>query len=353
MDLLLNQESRPIPIQALPRSNDLRSSACPPRLLRCTRVPLGVAAALAIATLFSIAGVAHASLEQAAIGTGAPRGAEGGVESRHASTPARESEARVVVVPLISAQYQASRRNSRGSGGSGSGIAATHHGVIGPALSAGVGAATRPLVDTSVDHQKRLAAGKPAELRGQGRRAHTEAALAATHRRAQCYRQYYAMGNSQYQFATAIITTRSNKCAQISVSTSREGTPMASSSPRSTALRIPSQTDGIAAASTVRSVGSSPAFFARQPRLRPQPLRTASEQVAARRLPIPGVAGVISPQVGAVAIVSRPSSTAASRALRLGLVFALVYLVFLVSWFWGTRGLRRRAGELRLERGLE
>jgi hypothetical protein len=39
--------------------------------------------------------------------------------------------------------------------------------------------------------------------------------------------------------------------------------------------------------------------------------------------------------------------------LELGLVFALVYLVFLLSWFWGTRGRRRRAGEVRLERGLE
>ncbi len=41
------------------------------------------------------------------------------------------------------------------------------------------------------------------------------------------------------------------------------------------------------------------------------------------------------------------------RALQLGLVFAAVYLVFLISWFWGTRGRRRRAGEVRLERGLE
>jgi hypothetical protein len=77
-----------------------------------------------------------------------------------------------------------------------------------------------------------------------------------------------------------------------------------------------------------------------------------------------GVARVISPSLGAVPTAYRPGSTATSRSttgqlgdtrrvLELGLVFALVYLVFLISWFWGTRGRRRRAGEVRLERGLE
>jgi len=37
------------------------------------------------------------------------------------------------------------------------------------------------------------------------------------------------------------------------------------------------------------------------------------------------------------------------RVLQLGLVFALVYLVFLISWFWGTRGRRRGAAGVRLE----
>jgi hypothetical protein len=77
-----------------------------------------------------------------------------------------------------------------------------------------------------------------------------------------------------------------------------------------------------------------------------------------------GVARVISPSRGAVPTAYRSGSTATSRSttgqlgdtrrvLELGLVFALVYLVFLISWFWGTRGRRRRAGEVRLERGLE
>jgi hypothetical protein len=86
---------------------------------------------------------------------------------------------------------------------------------------------------------------------------------------------------------------------------------------------------------------------------------------------------VISPHFGAATTASRHGSTATSRStavrsrksrpevvaagglgdtrrvLKLGLVFGLVYLVFLISWFWGTRGRRRRAGEMRLERGLE
>jgi hypothetical protein len=70
---------------------------------------------------------------------------------------------------------------------------------------------------------------------------------------------------------------------------------------------------------------------------------------------------VISPRLDAIPTASRPGSTEASRStlgdrrrvLQLGLVFGLVYLVFLISWFWGTRGQRRRAGEVRLERGLE
>jgi hypothetical protein len=85
------------------------------------------------------------------------------------------------------------------------------------------------------------------------------------------------------------------------------------------------------------------------------------------RAPKISVARVISPQLGGVPTASRPGSTGTNRSevvaagqlgdtrrvLQLGLAFGVVYLVFLISWFWGTRGRRRRAGEMRLERGLE
>jgi hypothetical protein len=32
------------------------------------------------------------------------------------------------------------------------------------------------------------------------------------------------------------------------------------------------------------------------------------------------------------------------RLVQLGFVFAAAYVVFLVAWFWGTRGHRRRVG---------
>jgi len=278
--------------------------------------------------------------------------------------------AQVAIAPLISPQYQASRRLSQGAERSGpragSGIAATEHRVTGPAAFAGVRAAARTLLRAPVRQQTRLAVGRPAtELPSQGRQAGTEAVtLPATHRLARCYRQYYAPGNSQYQFAETIITSGLTGCTQTSSLNSREGTPVAPFAARSMALRIHSQTEGIVAASTARSAGSSAELLVRQTRRPTRALRALNEQFDSSAPPKVGVARVISPSLGAVPTASRPGSTAPSRStagqlgntrrvLELGLVFALVYLVFLISWFWGTRGRRRRAGEVRLERGLE
>lgn len=368
MDLLLNQESRPIHTPVLSRSNDQRPSARPPRLLRRARAPHGASASLAILVgSLGIAGAAHAALGHDGVGTDARRGLAVAVEPARGWT---ETAAQVAVAPLISPQYQASRRLGQGAEQSGpragSGMAATEQRVTDPAVFAGVRAAARTLLRARVRQQTRLAVGRPAtELPRQGRPAGTEAATRpAIHRLARCYRQYYAPGNSQYQFAEAIITLGLTKCTQISSLNSRESTPTAPSAARSMALRIHSQTGRIVAASTARSVGSSAELLMRQTRPSTRAFRALNEQFdsfAPRKV---GVARVISPSLGAVPTAYRPGSTATSRSttgqlgdtrrvLELGLVFALVYLVFLISWFWGTRGRRRRAGEVRLERGLE
>jgi hypothetical protein len=368
LDLLLNQESRPIPTPVRPPSNDPRPSARPPRLLRLARVPHGASASLAIlAGSLGIAGTAHATLGHDGVATDVRRGLPVAVEPARGRT---EIAAQVAVAPLISPQYQASRRLSQGGDRSGprarSGIAATEYRVTGPAVFAGVSAAARTLLRAPVRQQTRLAVGRPAtELPTQGRQAGTAAVTRpATHRLARCYRQYYAPGNSQYQFAETIITSDLTECTQILSLNSTEGTPIALSAARSMALRIHSQTDGIVAASTARSVGSSAELLVRQTRPPTRALRALNEQFDSSAPPKVGVARVISPSHGAVSTASRPRSTATSRSttgqlgdtrrvLELGLVFALVYLVFLTSWFWGTRGRRRRAGEVRLERGLE
>jgi hypothetical protein len=357
-----------MPTPVRPPSNDSRPSARPPRLLRLARTPHGASASLAIlAGSLGIAGVAHATLGHAGVGTEARRGLAVAVEPARGRT---ETAAQVAVAPLISPQYQASRRLSQGADGSGprtgSGIAATEHRVTGPAVFAGVSAAARTLLRAPVRQQTRLAVGRPAtELPRQGREAGTEAVTRpATHRPARCYRQYYAPGNSQYQFAEIIIISGLTKCTQTSSLNSTEGTPMAPSAPRSMALRIHSQTERIVAASTARSVSSSAELLVRQTRPPTRALRALNEQFASSAPLKVGVARVISPSLGAVPTAYRPGSTATSRSaagqlgdtqrvLQLGLVFALVYLVFLISWFWGTRGRRRRAGEVRLERGLE
>jgi hypothetical protein len=362
LDLLLNQESRPIPTPLLPPSNDLRPSGRPPRLQRLARVPRGASASLAIlAGSLSIAGGANATPGHAGVGTDAKRGLAVAVGPARAIDSAwerrAEGAARTAVAPLISPEYQATSRLSRGVDQStrraGSGVAAAEHRITGPAVAAGVRAAARPLLDAPVGQGTRLAVGRPTELPRQGRQAGTEATVRpAKDSLARCYRQYYVSGNSQYQFAEPIIIADLTKCTQTSYQNSREDTPMAPSAARSMTLRIHSQTERTVAASTVRSVGSS-----------------ASPKV--------GVARVISPQLGAVPTASRPGSTPTSRStavrsrkaraevvvagqlgdtrrvLQLGVVFAAVYLVFLISWFWGTRGRRRRAGEVRLERGLE
>ena len=358
LDLLLNQESRPISTPVLPPSNDPRPSARPPRLVRLARAPRGTSASLAIlAGSLSIAGAAHATLGHDRIGTDAWRGSAVAVAPARAFVSAgegwTETAAQVAVPRLISPQYQASRRLSQGADRSapraGSGIAATEHRVTGPAVLASVRAAARMLLHAPVRQQTRLAVGRPAtELPRQDRQAGTEAATrSATHRLARCYRQYYVPDNSQYQFPETIIIPGLTKCTQISSLNSSESTPTASSAARSMSLRIRSQTEGIVAASTVRSVGSSAEFLVRQ--------------IASSAPPRVGVARVISPRLDAIPTASRPGSTETSRStlgdrrrvLQLGLVFGLVYLVFLISWFWGTRGRRRRAGEVRLERGLE
>jgi hypothetical protein len=372
LDLLLNQESRPIPTPVRPPSNDPRPSARPPRLLRLARAPHGASASLAIlAGSLSIAGAAHATLGHDGVATDARRGLAVAVEPARGFVSAgegwTETAAQVAVAPLISPQYQASYRLSQGAERSGppagSGIAATEQRVTGPAVFTGVRAAARSLLHAPVRQQTRLAVGRPAtELPWQGRPAGTEAARRpATHRLARCYRQYYAPSNSQYQFAETIIASGLTGCTQTLSQNSREGTPMAPSAARSMTLRIHSQTEGIVAASTARSVGSSAELLARPPT---QVLSALNEQFDSSAPPKVGVARVISPSFGAVTTASRPGSTATSRSttgqlgdtrrvLELGLVFALVYLVFLISWFWGTRGRRRRAGEVRLERGLE
>jgi hypothetical protein len=361
LDLLLNQESRPIPTPVRPPSNDPRPSARPPRLLRRARAPHGASASLAIVVgSLGIAGAAHAALGHDGVGTDARRGLAVAVEPAREFVSAgeawTETAAQIAVAPLISPQYQASRRLSQGAERSGpragSGIAATEHRFTGPAVFAGVRDTARTLLRAPVPQQTRLAVGRSAtELPRQGPKAGTEAVTRpATHRLARCYRQYYAPSNSQYQFATAIIIPDLTKCTQISSLNSRESTPTASPAARSMARRIHSQTERTVAASTVRSAGSSAEFL--------------NEQFDSSAPPKVGVARVISPSLGAVPTASRPGSTATSRStagqlgdtrrvLELGLVFALVYLVFLISWFWGTRGRRRRAGEVRLERGLE
>jgi hypothetical protein len=357
LDLLLNQESRPIPTPVLPPSNDLRPSARPPRLLRLARVPRGASASLAIlAGSISIAGGAHATPGHAGVGTDARRGLAVVLGPARAFTSAgerrAETAARIAVAPVISPEYQASRRLSRGvdrsSRRAGSSVAAADHRITGPAVAAGVRAAARPLLDAPVGQGTRLGVGRPTtELPRQGRQAGAATRVRpAKDGLARCYRQYYVPGNSQYQFAEPIIMAELTKCTQTSYPNSREDTPMAPSATRSMTLRIHSQTERTVAASTVRSVSTS-----------------ASPKV--------GVARVISPQLGAVPTASRPGSTPTSRStavrsrkaraevvvagqlgdtrrvLQLGLVFAAVYLVFLISWFWGTRGRRRRAASLR------
>ncbi len=154
LDLLLNQESRPIPTPVLPPSNDLRPAARPPRLLRLARAPRGASASLAVlAGSISIAGGAHATPGHAGVGTDATRGLAVAVGPARAftSTAERRAEAaaRIAVAPLISPEYQASSHLSRGvdrsSARAGSGIAAAEHRVTGPAVAAGVRAAARAL----------------------------------------------------------------------------------------------------------------------------------------------------------------------------------------------------------------
>jgi len=45
---------------------------------------------------------------------------------------------------------------------------------------------------------------------------------------------------------------------------------------------------------------------------------------------------------------SRPSAgtTDARRLLQLGLALGIVYLLFLIAWFWGTRGRRHGVGRM-------
>ena len=259
LDLLLNQESRPIPTPVLPPSNDLRPAARPPRLLRLARAPRGASASLAVlAGSISIAGGAHATPGHAGVGTDATRGLAVAVGPARAftSTGERRAEAaaRIAVAPLISPEYQASSHLSRGvdrsSARAGSGIAAAEHRVTGPAVAAGVRAAARALHDAPVGQGTRLAVGRPTtEPLRHGRQTGAEATVRpAKGSLARCYRQYYAPGNSQYQFAEQIIIAGLTECTQISYSNSREDTSMAPSATRSMALRTQSQTKRTVAA---------------------------------------------------------------------------------------------------------
>ena len=268
-----------------------------------------------------------------------------------------DMDARIVVVPLISTQYQALRRLSRDADWPGpsarSSVAAAEHRITAPAVSAGLGAGA------AVGQQRRLGVD---ELHQQGRHADIEAGTGpGTHFLAQCYRQYYAPDNSQYQFASSIIISGSTECTQISSSNSNEHAPIARSVARSMTLQIRSQAGGIVPVSTVPTVRSSAKFPAPRTRRLTRASRAVSEQiVGGRRVisrlrsPVPTASRAASTATSRRAAVVAPGQFAeAGRVLRLGLVFALMYLVFLISWFWATRGRRRRAGELRLERGLE